>query len=199
MTTLFRPRWHFLIALVSVTFIGPLSLHLFIPALSAVKDGFGVSTGMAQLTMVDNARLSLRPATQFLIEQYAERRDSPDGAVLSLIKGTLRTFTGLIASTNREKFIMKTRVATVGIRGSGNILYACEDKECDESVAGPGGAQGALTVNHTIDGSHTIAASTGSSGEGTLVTGPGQTVLVGTNQLPRYIPTPAFIADVAIQ
>jgi len=51
MTTPFRPRWYFFIALVSITFIGPLSLHMFIPALSAVKEAFGVSTGMAQLTM----------------------------------------------------------------------------------------------------------------------------------------------------
>ena len=51
MTISFRPRWYFFVALVSVTFIGPLSLHLFIPAMSAVKAAFGVSTGMAQLTM----------------------------------------------------------------------------------------------------------------------------------------------------
>lgn len=47
----FRPRWYFFIALVSVTFIGPLSLHLFIPAMPAVKEAFEVSTGMTQLTM----------------------------------------------------------------------------------------------------------------------------------------------------
>ena len=34
-----------------MTFIGPLSLHLFIPAMPAVKEDFGVSTGIAQLTM----------------------------------------------------------------------------------------------------------------------------------------------------
>lgn len=51
MTIPFRPRWYFFVALVSVTFIGPLSLHLFIPAMPAVKEAFGVSTGMAQLTM----------------------------------------------------------------------------------------------------------------------------------------------------
>lgn len=50
-STPFQPRWHFFVALVAVTFIGPLSLHLFIPAMSAVKLGFGVSTGAAQLTM----------------------------------------------------------------------------------------------------------------------------------------------------
>ena len=47
----FRPRWYFFIALVSITFIGPLSIHLFIPAMPAVKETFGVSTGMAQLTL----------------------------------------------------------------------------------------------------------------------------------------------------
>src|SRR5882672_841387 len=92
--------------------------------------------GMAQLTMVDQARLSLRPNTQFAIEQYPQSKDSQDGAVLSLLKGTLRTFTGLIATVNRDKYVMKTRVATVGIRGSGNILYACEGQECDASVTG---------------------------------------------------------------
>ena len=51
MTTPFRPRWHFFVALVSMTFIGPLSLHLFIPAMPAVKEAFGVSTATAQLTM----------------------------------------------------------------------------------------------------------------------------------------------------
>jgi DHA1 family bicyclomycin/chloramphenicol resistance-like MFS transporter len=51
MTTPFRPRWYFFVALIFVTFIGPLSLHLFIPAMAAVKEAFGVSTGVAQLTM----------------------------------------------------------------------------------------------------------------------------------------------------
>lgn len=51
MTISFQPRWYFFIALISVTFIGPLSLHLFIPAMPAVKEAFGVSTAMTQLTM----------------------------------------------------------------------------------------------------------------------------------------------------
>jgi len=51
MSLSFRPRWHFFVALLSITSIGPLSLHLFIPAMSAVKETFGVSTGTAQLTM----------------------------------------------------------------------------------------------------------------------------------------------------
>src|SRR5689334_16283977 len=165
------------------------------------------ANGMAQLTMVDEARLSLRPSTQFQIEAYPDKRDSDTGGVLNLIKGTLRTFTGLIASNNRDKFVMKTRVATVGIRGSGNILYACEQPECDESVTGEARGEGTLTVNHTIEGSHAVTnllatAPAGTpaqqGGATTLITGPGQTVLVAGNQAPRYIPTPRFIADVAV-
>jgi Uncharacterized protein conserved in bacteria len=161
--------------------------------------------GMAQLTMVDKARLSLRPQTTFVIEQYPDSPESTDGAVLSLVKGTLRTFTGLISSANRDKFTMKTRVATVGIRGSGNILYACEDAECDASVA-PAGSTGAITVNHTIEGSHSVTnvvpdgrpgVPAQQGGAETLITGPGQTVMVATGQPPRYIPTPSFIATAA--
>jgi hypothetical protein len=163
------------------------------------------NNGMAQLTMVDQARLSLRPATQFVIEAYPDKRDSDQGGVLNLIKGTLRTFTGLIASNNRDKYVMKTRVATVGIRGSGNILYACDGTECDESVRSVAGGEGSLTVNHTIEGSHAVSnlsdSPTGTpaqqGGASTLITGPGQTVLVSGTQVPRYIPTPRFIAEVA--
>ena len=175
---------------------------------TAVDAGDRISTGangMAQLTMVDQARLSLRPATQFVIEAYPEKRDGGEGAVLSLLKGTLRTFTGLLASTNRDKFVMKTRVATVGIRGSGNILYACDPGECDESVTGGTQPGDAITVNHTIEGSHSVTNSINDrpglpaqqGGAATLITGPGQTVLVAGNQPPRYIPTPSFIANVA--
>ncbi|QJR14914.1 FecR family protein [Usitatibacter palustris] len=164
------------------------------------------ASGMAQLTMIDQARLSLRPNTQFRIEGYQRSADSSEGAVLSLVRGTLRAFTGLIASSNRDKFVMKTRVATVGIRGSGNILYACRADECDKSVTGLGqGNDQDFTVNHTIEGSHAVTnvvdAAAGlppqQGGAQTLITGPGQTVMIQGAQAPRYVPTPTFISDTA--
>ena len=164
------------------------------------------SDGMVQLTMVDNARLSLRPKTEFLIEQYSKTAQGEEGGILSLLKGTLRTFTGAIAQTNRDKFVMKTRVATVGIRGSGNILYACDREECDAALTGGQAADGSVTVNHTIEGAHAVTnipqgAAAGlpaqQGGAQTVITGPGQTVLVAGNQPPRYIPTPTFISESA--
>lgn len=44
------PSTLFLVTLVAVTMIGPLSLHLFFPALPLVKDSFGISDGLAQFT-----------------------------------------------------------------------------------------------------------------------------------------------------
>jgi len=96
--------------------------------------------GMVQLTMVDQVRLSLRPNTQFVVERYPEQDQGVGGTVLNLLKGTLRTFTGLISVQRRDNFVMKTRIATVGIRGSGNILHACEGSECDPSIPGAGKA-----------------------------------------------------------
>ena len=162
--------------------------------------------GMVQMTMVDNARLSLRPKTEFVIEQYSQTAQGEQGGILNLLKGTLRTFTGAIAQTNRDKFVMKTRVATVGIRGSGNILYACERDECEAGLAGSGAADGAITVNHTIEGAHAVThipqgAAAGlpaqQGGAQTVITGPGQTAMVAGNQAPRYIPTPTFISESA--
>src|SRR6476659_2264217 len=164
------------------------------------------ANGMAQLTMVDNARLSLRPSTTFQIDAYPQQRDSADGVVLSLLRGTLRTFTGLLASANRDKFVMKTRVATVGIRGSGNILYACEGQDCDESIGVASQQPGGVTINHTIEGSHSVTNIVAEARPGlpaqqggttTVITGPGQTVLVAGSQPPRYIPMPRFIGETA--
>jgi hypothetical protein len=163
--------------------------------------------GMAQLTMVDQAKISLRPNTQFQIERYAEKADSDEGALLNLVRGTLRTFTGLIASRARDRFMMKTKVATVGIRGSGNVLFAGTADNCDPAKLEGAGAAGAcdITVNHTIEGSHAVTFGDFSGpglppqqgGAQTLITGPGQTVLVTARGDVRYIPTPPFITDAA--
>jgi hypothetical protein len=173
-----------------------------------VNPGDAIATGtqgMAQLTMVDQAKISLRPNTQFQIEQYADRPDSDQGALLNLVRGTLRAFTGLIASRNRERFVMKTKVATVGIRGSGNVLFAGTAPDCDPEKVGTAGDGCDITVNHTIEGSHAVTfgdfAAPGlppqQGGAQTLVTGPGQTVLVTGRGDVRYIPTPSFIANAA--
>ncbi|NJR72243.1 MAG: hypothetical protein HC782_04205, partial [Gammaproteobacteria bacterium] len=137
--------------------------------------------GMAQLAMIDQAKLSLRSNSRLRIDSYQKKVGDQDGAVLSLLRGTMRTFTGLLTSANREKYQMKTRVATVGIRGSGNIL----SHEEDDNGANP------VSINHTIEGSHVVSSVDGKFSP--IFTFPNDTVKVVFGKPPEKIPTPPSI------
>jgi hypothetical protein len=46
------------------------------------------------------------------------RKPDGDNASFNLVKGGLRSVTGLLGKRNKEKFAMKTPSATIGIRGT---------------------------------------------------------------------------------
>ncbi len=141
--------------------------------------------GMAQLAMIDQAKLSLRSNSQLRIESYPSTATGQEGATLSLLRGTLRTFTGLLTPASREKYAMRTRVATVGIRGSGNIL---NHEENDDGSA-------PVTINHTIEGSHVVTSLLGNFAP--VVTFPNDTVRIEVGKPPERIPTPPTILAAA--
>jgi hypothetical protein len=74
----------------------------------------------AQIRFVDNSEITLRPGTTFRIENFAYEAGKPEGdsAAFSLVKGGLRSITGLLGKRNKEKFSLKTPSATIGIRGT---------------------------------------------------------------------------------
>ncbi len=74
----------------------------------------------AQIKFIDNGQITLRPGTTFKIENYAYDEGKPDGDAehLELVKGGLRSVTGLLGKRNKEKFALKTPNATIGIRGT---------------------------------------------------------------------------------
>jgi hypothetical protein len=74
----------------------------------------------AQIRFIDNSEITLRPGTTFKIDNFAYEADKPDGdsAAFSLVKGGLRSITGLLGKRNKEKFQLKTPAATIGIRGT---------------------------------------------------------------------------------
>jgi len=131
--------------------------------------------GFAQLRMSDDAFVTVRRDTTLKIDRYqytgAEGRKSneSDGAVLSLVKGTFRSFTGALARVNKKSYVMQTPTATIGIRGTGNITST----------------NGISTENYTVTGSHTITTSDPSGKVSTFITSPNQNVVVqnGTVQL----------------
>ena len=89
---------------------------------SEIEVGETVATqqGRAQLRFADGAYMSLQPQTEFKIEEfkYSGKGEQTDNIVMNLIKGGMRTITGLIGRNNRNAYRLKTDVATIGIRGT---------------------------------------------------------------------------------
>lgn len=115
----------------------------------------------AQIRFVDNSEITLKPNTTFKIEAFAydEGKPEADSASFSLVKGGLRSVTGLLGKRNKEKFALKTPAATIGIRGTTFIAdYLPQDAQAEAqalaahqayllaSTAGLGGAAGAVPL-----------------------------------------------------
>ncbi|WP_295994455.1 FecR family protein [Rugamonas sp.] len=89
----------------------------------------------AMIKFIDNSEITLKPATTFKVENFAFDAGKPDGdsASFSLVKGGLRSITGLLGKRNKERFALKTPTATIGIRGTTFIVDYVEASE--EAVA----------------------------------------------------------------
>lgn len=76
--------------------------------------------GRAQMRFTDGAMVSLQPQSEFNLDDYrfAGKADGEERGFFSLLKGGLRTLTGLIGRNNRDSYKLKTSVATIGIRGT---------------------------------------------------------------------------------
>jgi hypothetical protein len=87
-----------------------------------IEQGDTVNTngGRAQLRFSDGAYVSLQPESQFRIDQYRYdgKQDGNEKGFFSLLKGGLRTITGLVGRTNKANYQVTTSVATIGIRGT---------------------------------------------------------------------------------
>jgi hypothetical protein len=90
---------------------------------SELQTGDSVLTGRdgrAQLRFTDGALVSLQPQSEYRLDNYrfAGQADGQERGFFSLLKGGLRTLTGLIGRANRDSYKVSTAVATIGIRGT---------------------------------------------------------------------------------
>lgn len=74
----------------------------------------------AQIKMIDGGLLALRPDTQIKLDAYVfdNRNAEVEKAWLTLIKGGLRSLTGLIGTHNKERYAIRTPNAVIGVRGT---------------------------------------------------------------------------------
>lgn len=92
----------------------------------------------ARVLLNDGADLALRPGSTLKIEKfrYAEAQPQQDSLVLRLLKGGLRTVTGLVGKRRPDSFLMNTGVATIGVRGTDFVARVCDDACKRETEAG---------------------------------------------------------------
>ena len=92
-------------------------------------DTVRTTDGRVQLRMTDGGYISLQPNTEFGIKNYKfdGKTDGSESAVYSLVKGAMRTVTGLIGRVNRNRYQVGTPTATVGIRGTGGLIQILPD------------------------------------------------------------------------
>lgn len=96
------------------------------------------SAGEALLLTEDAGMIALRPNAQFLIEAYSAEGQSSDHMALSLVKGGLRVVSGWISGLNREHYIIRTPVVTIGVRGTDHEPYVLLEASPTSAASKPG-------------------------------------------------------------
>ena len=90
------------------------------------------SKSFAVLQFVDGAKVTVRPDSTLIIEQYLYAGNESDEATLNLVSGGLRVITGAMAKSNPENYKVRTPVALMGVRGTEFSVMLCGDAVCDE-------------------------------------------------------------------
>ena len=93
----------------------------------------------AQINFTDGSSLTMRPNTQIKVEQYnfVEDRPQDDRSFLRLIKGGLRTVTGLVSKRgDPDAYKIGTNSATIGVRGSSGDTIDNSSGSCEGVTPG---------------------------------------------------------------
>lgn len=88
-----------------------------------VVPGTTVTTGPGAQTVIrfdDGHTVVLSENTEFRVTQYSFDKDKPqsDNIALQILKGAMRSVSGLIVSRSRDSFALLAPQATIGIRGT---------------------------------------------------------------------------------
>ena len=99
---------------------------------SEIQEGDELTTQRdtyARIKFSDGSEVVLRPETALKVSNYTYTEDKPqsDNMVLNLIRGGLRSVTGLLGKRNRDRFRLDTSTATIGIRGTHFGALLCAD------------------------------------------------------------------------
>jgi hypothetical protein len=133
---------------------------------STVKQGDTITTekgAYAQIKFSDGAVMTVKPGTRFVIQEqhFSEAEPEKDASTFSLLKGGLRTVSGLIGKRgNRDAYKMNTATATIGIRGTVFDVDDCASSQC---------VKGKAKLDDDATNNTTSSSNTGSESDEVLV------------------------------
>jgi hypothetical protein len=119
-------------AIGNVTVTGPNGQGRLLTKGAEVRGGDSIvssADGRAQIRFSDGAYVSLQPNSEFAIREYRfeGKTDGSESALFGLLRGAMRTVTGLVGGVNRDRYRVTTPTATVGIRGTGGLIQIGND------------------------------------------------------------------------
>lgn len=103
------------------------------------------AAGTAQLWFTDTSIVALRNGSDFVVERYSYTNSLTDNLVFNLVKGGYRTVAGLIGIQDRKAYVVKTKMATLGRRGTQyGIVYCEQDCPLPQGGLAPDGLYGGV-------------------------------------------------------
>lgn len=96
-----------------------------------IQDKDVLRTGAAsnlQVRFIDESIVSMKESSELRIDdfRYSGKEDGSERGFMSLLKGGLRTITGLIGRGNNANYRLNTVTATIGIRGTDYAATLCQ-------------------------------------------------------------------------
>ena len=128
-----------------------------------IESGDTLSVGdksTLQVRFSDESVVALRSNSQFKIENYKfEKNAETDRSVMGLLKGGMRTITGLIGKANNSNYRVQTATATIGIRGTHFSVVSCNN-DCTRP---DGTSEANGTFGSVTDGKISVSNAAGAS------------------------------------
>lgn len=105
----------------------------------ALREGDRLTTSdgaSAIIKLQDGTRMTVRPNSELVLQQYQFRENAPDnGMLMQLVRGGFRAVTGLISKSSPNAARVQTSTATIGIRGTDFDARLCSSRECAQESA----------------------------------------------------------------
>jgi len=137
----------------------------FLSVKSGINEGDTLVTSQgtyARMKFADGAETVLRPESQMKVDayKYDDKKPEADNVLFSLLKGGMRSVTGLIGRRNRDKVLVSAPSATIGIRGTHFGMLVCQN-DCGSIPTPSGGPPPNGLHVDVLDGAVTVRNNAG--------------------------------------